>query len=625
MRAAWRWLGVMLAVACGGLAVACGGPSGGREPDADLRADVRAEAAVDADQGSEGIEPSPEPAEGPEVSSDHALDALEPQPDTTPDTADAAPELDDVVTPPEPTEGLAEPAEVLPDAPHDTPHVDDAADDPAEALGELGDACPADGACAGCVSSTDCDDGLPCTADACVAGECRHEALGTCCTEATGCDDANACTTEACVDGLCQRAFTGDPACCSDGWLADAAWSFEASLPPGATVEGPAGSLVRWSTSAVAASDGASSLWFGDPASGTYENPSGPAGQCQVATGTLTLPAIDLPAAGTVYAAFDLRLDTEWGEYNAATWELPGPDLAFDELTLLANGLPVWTSLVYEIAGSTCRYGTCSFKPVEVSLGAFAGQSVVLAFRFDSKTPVANGYAGPFVDRLRLGWACAPLDCFSSLECDDAKDALDVCTRDKCLERQCVFERTGYPGVACCYPVDQTFVTFEADASAVAVESTDPVTWHAITTSAGGKAHNSLGSLYLGDPGTHTYAAPDGGPVAAEAVWTLDVPPFEGYVLEWWQWLDLRDAADPARDTFTVTVRATGASDAGQIVFSNKPLYGYPVTWRRVSTPLDPWQGGTIEVVLRFDSGDGEANDGEGIYVDDLTFFYGCD
>jgi hypothetical protein len=211
------------------------------------------------------------------------------------------------------------------------------------------------------------------------------------------------------------------------------------------------------------------------------------------------------------------------------------------------------------------------------------------------------------------------------VECDDAKDALDVCTRDKCLERQCVFERTGYPGVACCYPVDQTLVTFEAGPADVVVDAPGPVTWQAATTSDGGKAHASLGSLYFGDPGTHTYAAPDGGPVVAEAVWTLDVPPFEGYVLEWWQWLDLEDAADPARDTFTVAVRATEASDAGQVVFTNKPLYGYPATWRRVSTSLDPWQGGTVEVVLRFDSGDGQANDGEGIYVDDLTFFYGCD
>ncbi len=41
-----------------------------------------------------------------------------------------------------------------------------------------------------------CDDGDPCTTDACVANACEHVAIT--------CDDGNACTADVCIDGMCQ-------------------------------------------------------------------------------------------------------------------------------------------------------------------------------------------------------------------------------------------------------------------------------------------------------------------------------------------------------------------------------------------------------------------------------------
>jgi len=605
----WAWVVGM------GLAMACGGAGGRVDADVDVRAD-RIEATADLPDGAPDAVDAAEPGEPARDAPEPAAEAVEasPEPLEAPaESVDAPPEVPDAVEeldlPPVDAPDAAEPGDVSGDA---------------EVVGEVSDACSAEGACPACSTDAACDDGLPCTRDACVDGECRHEPWGTCCEGEGGCDDGNPCTADACVDGRCATTFVDDPACCAEATLPDAAWSFELGLPPGATLDVPAGAHVTWTTRADQATDGTRSLWFGDPASGTYRNPSGPAGQPEVAEGTVLLPAVLLPPGGTVYAAFDLRLDTEWNAYAPGSWELPGPELAYDELTLLVNGVAVWSSFVYEIAGSTCHYGTCSWKPVEVSLADFAGQSVALGFRFDSGSPVANDHAGPFLDRLRLEWACAPLDCFSSMECDDGKDPLDVCTRDKCLGRQCVFEPTYYGGVACCQPVDRTTVTFDAGADALTLEASGSIGWQATSIPAGGRAHGGPGSLYLGDPLTHTWADPAGGAVAATARWAIEVPPFEGYELEWWQWLDLEDAADPARDAFTVSVRAVDASDAGQVVFSNKPLYGYPATWRHVVTSLDAWQNTAVEVVFAFDSVDGQANGGEGIYLDDLSFYYGC-
>lgn len=59
------------------------------------------------------------------------------------------------------------------------------------------------GTMSGCQNG--CDDGDPCTTDACVANACTHVALS--------CDDGNLCTVDACVNGACQNSAKD----CNDG------------------------------------------------------------------------------------------------------------------------------------------------------------------------------------------------------------------------------------------------------------------------------------------------------------------------------------------------------------------------------------------------------------------------
>jgi hypothetical protein len=64
--------------------------------------------------------------------------------------------------------------------------------------------------CRPCAGAAECDDGNPCTVDACDTGNCTH----TACADGTACDDGLYCTTvDACQSGVCVG--TGSP--CGDG------------------------------------------------------------------------------------------------------------------------------------------------------------------------------------------------------------------------------------------------------------------------------------------------------------------------------------------------------------------------------------------------------------------------
>ena len=70
------------------------------------------------------------------------------------------------------------------------------------------DACAA-GKCLHTNNAAPCDDGNPCTSDVCAAGKCVSS------NNIAFCDDGNACTTDACLAGACTHAFNSLP--CDDG------------------------------------------------------------------------------------------------------------------------------------------------------------------------------------------------------------------------------------------------------------------------------------------------------------------------------------------------------------------------------------------------------------------------
>jgi len=66
-----------------------------------------------------------------------------------------------------------------------------------------------------CCADADCDDGVPCTLDSCVAGVCQHNETDCPCVTSADCDDGYPCTTDSCSSGVCQHVNNTNP--CNDG------------------------------------------------------------------------------------------------------------------------------------------------------------------------------------------------------------------------------------------------------------------------------------------------------------------------------------------------------------------------------------------------------------------------
>ena len=79
----------------------------------------------------------------------------------------------------------------------------------------FGEVC-AGGSCVECLGATDCDDGDPCTEDTCgVDGQCSHLADAGCCTVDADCDDGDPCTIESCGALTSTCTWEALPGCCS--------------------------------------------------------------------------------------------------------------------------------------------------------------------------------------------------------------------------------------------------------------------------------------------------------------------------------------------------------------------------------------------------------------------------
>ncbi len=68
--------------------------------------------------------------------------------------------------------------------------------------------------CTGCTLPSDCDDHDACTTDTCTAGACANTPIPSCvpCTVGDPCDDGDRCTADACTAGVCTHApITGCP------------------------------------------------------------------------------------------------------------------------------------------------------------------------------------------------------------------------------------------------------------------------------------------------------------------------------------------------------------------------------------------------------------------------------
>jgi hypothetical protein len=140
---------------------------------------------------------------------------------------------------------------------------------------------------------------------------------------------------------------------------------------------------VGWQTSSARFSSAPASLYYGNPATKTYDNGAANGG-------VATAPTVKLVAGQKAYLALRIYVDVD-------------PSPTTDVLLVLVNGQIVWSKA--ELATGDYR----RWVAVLVDLAPFAGQAVSVQVEFDTKSSQAKSLEGIYLDDVILLWSCGPI------------------------------------------------------------------------------------------------------------------------------------------------------------------------------------------------------------------------
>jgi len=315
--------------------------------------------------------------------------------------------------------------------------------------------CPPDltcksGTCLGpdqCKTDAHCDDGLKCTADACIGGNCAHQPIPGCCEDQDGdkvCDDKDNCKgafnpdqSDSDKDGVgnvcdnCQKNANPDQAnmdgdgqgdaCDSDidgdgipndkdcgpkdpkvpaqydtpcngkdedcnGKSDDGAiWlsNWDDGNNGGWTFD-PKNQGVGWQVSATPLAQSPKfALYYGNSAAQNYET------QGQPNAGSAYSPKITLPQGIKSLLIFSYYFDTEGG----TTY-----DMGYLEIATQKGGFKDWKPLNQKNDQTPMK----QWQTQKVEVGPWMGQTVRFRFRFDTVDAVANTSLGVLVDDFMI-------------------------------------------------------------------------------------------------------------------------------------------------------------------------------------------------------------------------------
>ena len=220
---------------------------------------------------------------------------------------------------------------------------------------------------------TPCDDGSECTSgEACQDGACTGG-------KANDCDDGDACTTDSCGAQSCLHLTTNALGCCKPVvWAA----AFDDGTLDGMTVTAAATLNVGWKLSTDFSHSAPGALYYGNGVN--YDTVGLPN------AGTATTPPVTIPASGTSLT-FQVWMDTE----NATQ--------DYDQLyvDVLAGG--VWKQ-VWSKKDSITVMKTWLSQSVDLS--AWAGQKILIRFRFDTVDATDNATKGVYIDDVQILHTC---------------------------------------------------------------------------------------------------------------------------------------------------------------------------------------------------------------------------
>jgi len=277
------------------------------------------------------------------------------------------------------------------------------------------DACPAPGgACSHkaidgcCLSDASCDDGDSCTKEYCKASKCVSEAH--CCQKTSDCDDGDPCTKDGCPVGICYHIPINAPGCCTPELFH---WSFDSasqsqgfvmqSCQPGGPQLGPQGCKTSamepgrgWQiwTNPPAALATSGVLYYGDSKTADFDYGA--------SAGMVLTPPMKAPARGKLTLGYRTRWQHEVTPYRDRSRVLLYVD--GKRQSVPPNISPRAGALWY--SGSPGNGVPGVWTQVQHDMTHLRGHTIQLAFTFDSVDGADNGGMGWMVDDLKLTVSC---------------------------------------------------------------------------------------------------------------------------------------------------------------------------------------------------------------------------
>jgi plastocyanin len=435
-----------------------------------------------------------------------------------------------------------------------------------------------------------CDDGSSCTqGDVCAAGECVAEAML--------CDDDNPCTTDGCDPlGGCVHTFHQKP--CDDGQectvsdhcylgecLGDSIDCEDGNPCTIDVCDEVAGCL---SENSVEPCNDFDACTTGDVCTGGECAPGAPV-DCGASTSCLTA------TCDTNIGCVQTYIDGACEDSNMCTEN----DICMDGLcvgtVVTCDDSNICTSdKCVPMSGcqnsnnnNPCDDGdSCTLNDACNGGSCSPGSPDVLCCDDDSTCDDGDPCTLDSCDNAY----CA----FNPLVCDDASD----CTGDTCVDGDCVFSPYGAFASGALFSNG-----FEANSDLleweVATISTE-TTWQLDTS----KANTGSTSLYCGKIPDYTY---DFGEVDASITRTVALPPGAA-ALSFWL---MQNVQESSCSYDVVTIEVDGVALEPKICTT-------VVSWTQYTYDLSGWSGMSVELGVRFATGDGYANAGEGVWLDDI-------
>jgi hypothetical protein len=257
-----------------------------------------------------------------------------------------------------------------------------------------GDKCDSGGTCAG--TAYTCKDSLVCTTDTCDGqGGCTFPLETNACRISGDCYQAGAtkpaasCGPGPCPGDTCEYC---DPAKSQSLWSVSGGtqsliWTFDGSVEGFTFQPDPPTPAVKWQVDTKRADSPTRSLYFGNVATHTYDDP------WSSVLGDAISPEVTLPTnAGKLCLEFRAFLATEkvaWAD-QLSVFAMPGDVLLWMSGTEPNNA------------------NTGGFRSYSLDVTAFAGQKVQFRFNFDSIDDINNSTEGVYLDNIRLLSNCTP-------------------------------------------------------------------------------------------------------------------------------------------------------------------------------------------------------------------------